>query len=172
MAYKAFVIPVGCTVLFALQVSVALTADGSPNPIGRPPAFKQGKKDYYGVWYEDGQWNLRMTSNKDGKGRVVFTGMVKVDGDRLMGDFSALEKAKKAKDADWVVFHRDRRGFDFRFANRGAVDGVAFKAGPNAKSVTFKLQVSDDDDPRRILIGGNNAHPDKAEFTLRAHPDK
>jgi hypothetical protein len=170
MAHRLFGVLLGCLTLFAMSMSLAL-ADGTPNPIGRPPGFKQGKKDIYGVWYEDGQWHLRMTS-RDGKGRTVFTGMVKVDGDRMMGDFSALEKAKKAKNADWVVFHPDRRGFDFRFANRGATDGVAFKVGPKARTVTFKLELGDDDDPRRILIGGNNAHPDRAEFTLPAHPGK
>jgi hypothetical protein len=171
MVRKALGIPLGCFVLFALQVSVALTADGSPNPIGRPPAFIQGKYDVYVIWYEDGQWNLRMTS-KAGKGRVGFAGKVVVDGDQLKGDFTSLEKARKVKDADWIVLHKDRKGFDFRFATFGGTDGVAFKVGPKARSITFKLSVGGDDDPRRILIGGNNARPDKNEFTLPAHPDR
>jgi hypothetical protein len=49
---------------------------------------------------------------------------------------------------------------------------VNFKVGKNARSVTFKVLVGGDDDPTKILIGGNNAQPDKAEFTLPAHPDR
>lgn len=140
------------------------------NPDGRPN-FELGKTELYAIWCENGVWTLRTTSKKDA-GRVVFSGNVRVTGDKLFGDFRALEKAKNAKDADWVVNHPDGKGFDFRFATFGGTDGVTFKVGPKAESLTFKLLVNGDDDPKKVLIGKKGVHPKKAEFTLGVEPSK
>jgi hypothetical protein len=178
MVRKKFVITMGAFALLTLQVTLGLASDDSLNPVGKPKQFKQGKRVAYGVWYEDGLWHLRMTS-KDGKAkgkgkndRVIFTGSVRVAGDRLLGEFQGLEKSKQALNADWVLPHAGGRGFDFQFATFGKTDGVNFKAGPSAQSITFKLLVGGDDDPTRILIGASGAHPAKAEFALPAHPKK
>jgi hypothetical protein len=47
---------------------------------------------------------------------------------------------------------------------------VDFKVGPSATSITFDIKLKGDDDPKKILIGTGNLHPEKAEFTLPARP--
>lgn len=162
MKVRHFAILLG---FLALSQATLLAGSSSPDPKGRPKKFEQGKKSY-GLWFEDGVWHLRMTSTD----RTVFAGSVRVTGDRIIGEIQALEKAKKPKNADWIVPHKDGAGFDFRFVTTGATDGVAFKAGPRASNIQFRLNTGGDDDPRRILIGSKGDHPDKATFTLPAHP--
>ena len=162
-----------CCMLLLLQAANSGGADDeSLNPIGRPEKFRQGGGDGYALWYDDdeGIWCLRVTSKANT--RTHFTGTVKVEGDKVIGEFQGFEKAKKAKDADWVFPHKDRKGFDFSFATFGKTDGVNFKAGKKAESIKFKLLVAGDDAPRRILIGAKGRHPEKATFTLPAVPVK
>jgi hypothetical protein len=150
-----------------------VAADESPDPIGRPDGFKDGKRKMAAIWFEDGKWNLRMTS-RDNPGkkdeRVIFKGSVRVEGDRLIREFQALDTAKKAKDADWYLPHKDGKGFDFQFATFGKTDGVNFKVGKEATSITFRLRIDGNDDPKQILIGKKNQNPEKADFTLPAQP--
>jgi hypothetical protein len=178
MVRKKFAVLMGAFALLTLQMTLGLAADDALDPFGKPKQFKQSKRAVYGVWYEDGAWHLRMTS-KDGKGkgkgkgkndRVTFNGSVKVAGDRLIGEFQGLEKAKRVRNADWILPHVNGRGFDYQFATFGKTDGVTFTVGPNAQSITFKLLFEGIGDPMRILIGRRGAHPAKAEFTLPAHP--
>lgn len=142
----------------------ALAADDGPNAESRPEQFKQGMKACFAVWREEGVWHLRATSKAEKK----FTGSVRCDADRIVGRFDGLESAKKPKNADWVSPHADGKGFDFQFVTAGAVDGLEFKVGPKAESVTFDLLVGGDDDPQKILVGAKGLHPDKAKFTLPA----
>lgn len=158
----------------ALVGALGSAADDAINPIGRPEQFKQGRRTVYAIWFDDGVWNLQVTSPDSGKkaGRKIFSGRVEVDGDFLIGEFQGLDKAKKAKDTDWIVPHPDRKGFDFQFATFGKTDGVNFKVGPKSRTITFNLLVGGDDDPDKILIGAKGARPDKAKFTLPANPAK
>lgn len=75
---------------------------------GHPKQFGAGKAAGYAVWEEKGVWHLRVTSKDDKnkkqkqEDRVVFSGRVVVEGDKVIGKFEKLEKAKAAGDADWV----------------------------------------------------------------------
>ena len=135
---------------------------------GRPDKFTAGESVMYAVYIEDGVWNLRTTSEKgkDNKpgARVVFSGSVRAEGDKIHGNFKALEKSKTAENADFVVNHKDGKGFDFKFATFGGTDGIKFTVGEKAESLTFKLNVNGDDDPKKIFIGKKGFHPKKAEF--------
>lgn len=167
---KRIGIPLACLILTLAPSFPALASGDEPNPVGRPKKFTQGKRAMYGVWNDDGIWRLRMTGKKDVK--VIFTGVIRAQGDRLIGEWQGLEKADKAKNADWIFPHTDGKGFDFRFVVFGKTDGVNFKVGPKAESVMFKLLVDGDDDPKKILIGTEGKYPDKGDFTLPALPKK
>lgn len=173
--FRAIAIGVG---LFILNASLIIAADGpSLNPTGRPKAFEKGKHTTVAVWEDDGVWHIR-TSVKPGPNgkdqRVQFTGLVTIKGDTVInGEFQGLEKKAKAQEADWVILHKDKRGFDFQFSTTtNNVDGVNFKLGPKAESVTFRITVAGDDDPKRIIIGTKGVHPPKAEFTFPATMSK
>lgn len=157
-------------VVMLLAVPFLLAADKQIDPHGRPENFDQGKRRMYGVWLEEGTWHLRVTSKNLGKNtkRRIFNGKVEVTGDRLTGAFQGLEKAEKAKDADYIKVHRDGMGFEFQFATFGKSDGVTFKVGKKAETITFHLLSDGDDDPEIILIGAKGAHPESAKFTLPA----
>jgi hypothetical protein len=160
-----------CVVVLASQAGADSKEEKEPKPAGRPKQFTQGKGTMYAVWYEDGIWKLRTTA-PEGKGKKAFTGTITVEGDRLIGDFSALEKAKNAGKADWALIGNGGRSLSFQFATFGATDGIDFKVGPKAKSITFHLKCGGDDDPKIIFIGAKGQHPAKALFTLPATPDK
>lgn len=173
MINRKLAVWMGCLAMVAAPASFGLSADDVPSQkiIGRPEAFQQGKRAVFGLWYEDGEWFLRVTSKKDND-RMDFTGVVLVEGDRIIGEFTGLEKAKKKKDEDRLVPHKSGKGFDFKFSAHGKTDGVSFKVGKKATAIKFKLFVGGDDDPKKILIGAMGVHPPKSEFTLPAHPEK
>ncbi len=168
----------GFALLFAgllMSVTAALAWADELNAywVGRPEQFRQGVGDAYGVWLDGGIWNLQTTSRDRGKEkRAVFTGSVRVDRDKIIGAFQGLERKKKKANSDFLVVHKDQKGFDFRFATFGKSDGVDFKVGKNARTITFTLLVDGDDNPKRILIGASGARPEKGTFTLPAHVEK
>lgn len=140
------------------------------DPYGRPKDFIQGKHRMYGIWYEDGVWKLRTTS---GRGvRIEYLGIVDIDKDKIAPDYTALDKTKRRRDTDLVYLSKTRRQMKFKFVTIGWTDGIDFKVGPKAKTVTFNLRVAGDDDPKFILIGAKGVNPAKAKFTLPAHPPK
>ena len=153
-----------------LAAPFLLAADKAIDPHGRPEGFDQGKRRMYGVWLEEDVWHLRVTSKNAAKGakRRIFNGKVEVTGDRLTGEFQGLEKAEKAKNADYIQVDRDGMGFEFQFTTFGKSDGVTFKVGKKAETITFHLLSDGDDEPDIILIGAKGAHPASAKFTLPA----
>ena len=165
-----------CLGLFALQAAAVLAAADTPDPVGRPKQFETGKSTTFAVWEDDGTWYLRTSTKNPGKGKVqktAFAGTVKVTGDVLIGEFQGLEKSPDPKAADFVIVHKDNKGFDFQFSTFSKnVDGVTFKLGPKAESVTFKLRVEGDDDAKKIIVGKKGVHPEKAEFTFPVTPPK
>jgi hypothetical protein len=143
----------------------------APNPTGRPKQFEKGKHTTFAVWESDGVWHLRTSTKTPAKGkaqRVRFSGTVTVNGDKILnGEFQGLEKKPKAKEADFVYVYPNARSFDFQFSTESTnVDGLTFKVGPKAESVTFKLLTAGDDDPKRVMVGAKGVHPAKAEFTI------
>jgi hypothetical protein len=166
----------GCLFVLATLTALGRVSDGDPDPVGRPK-LKQGEQAVIAVWYDtkDEVWHL-WTTSPAAKGRkaprVVFTGSVRVIGGAVTGEFDRLERSKRAANADWVLIHRDGRGFDFQFATFGKTDGVKFKAGAKAQSVKFKLLAGGMADPARVVIGAAGSHPKRAEFSLPAHPGK
>lgn len=160
-----------CAALFALQATIVIGADDALNPVGRPKQFEKGKHTTFAVWEDGGTWHVRSSVKTPAKGkmqRIQFSGTVKVKGDKITsGDYQGLEKKPKAKDADWVFMHADGKGFDFQFSTTNTnVDGLSFKVGAKAESVTFKLLTAGDDDPKRVLVGAKGVHPERAGFTL------
>lgn len=154
-------------------VTGILQADDVPKDadlFGRPKQFISGKHRMFGIWYEEGIWKLRTTS---GRGRrIEFLGVVEIDKDRITPDYTALDVEKRRADQDRVVMAKNRRKMGFKFVTIGFVDGIDFKVGKRAKTVSFQLRIADDDDPQFILIGAKGAHPKTAKFTLPAHPIK
>lgn len=140
------------------------------DPYGRPKRFIQGKHRMYGIWYEDGAWRLRTTSGR--RVKVGFHGTVQIDKDKIIPDYTALDRVKKRKDSDLVILSKNRQQMKFRFVTVGWTDGIDFKVGKKAKTVTFDLRTAGDDDPRFILIGGKGVNPAKGKFTFPAHPPK
>lgn len=165
----------------SLPTAIATAQEGrslsGSDAIGRPKAFVQGMKPVIAVWYEDGVWNIRATSKQGPNGtrgpRVLFTGLVRVEGDGFAGALQGLDQGPKSKKlaVDWVTPDADRRGFQFKFLTVGFTDGVNFKPGPKATSIRFRLLVNGDDDPRRIIVGTKGVHPASADFTLPAKPE-
>jgi hypothetical protein len=172
MTSRSFV-PLACLAVFGFQLSV-LAADETMETMGRPKQFEGGKPATYALWYEDGLWRLRCTCPppKQKGNPMYFTGWVRVEGDKVIGNFQGLEKAKNPKWADYIKPSSDQKSFEFKFAVVGGVDGVDFKGGDKAERITFRLLTGGDDDPKKILIGPRGAHPSKAEFTLPARPTK
>lgn len=173
MKRASFYLSLCCLSILILQATV-LMGDEKANPIGRPKQFAQGKQNMYGIWYDDGLWHLKVTSkdhpDKKVEKRTIFTGSIRVNGDIVVGEIVGLDKAKKPADADFVTLDADRKGFTFKLAVFGGVDGINFKLGPKAETVTFNLLISQDDDPKKIWIGKEGQHPEKAKFTLPAAP--
>lgn len=179
MASRRVTIFAGCVVLLAAQVALAWqTEDDKPaqikiNPFGKPKDFKGGEDARCAIYYDGEWWYIKTTSKNRGKlsAKYQWTGTVSTQ-DKIEGKFDQLEKAKKAANADWIVPHANGNGFDFQFWNRGGVDEVKFKAGPNAKDITFKIRVKGQKQPKVILIGKKSENPEKADFIFPAHPKK
>ena len=173
MTRNRFRVALTCAALFVFQAAL-VAAD--LDPAGRPKQFEKGKHTTFAVWEDDGVWHLRTAVKDPAKAkkmeRVQFTGRVKVNGDKIVsGEYQGLEKKPKAKDADWLEMHPDGKGFDFQFSTTNTnTDGLNFKVGPKAESITFKLLTAGDDDSKRVLVGKKGEHPEKAEFTLPVKP--
>lgn len=174
MTLKQFRMMAICAALFLLSTALVVGSDSTINPAGRPKQFEQGKKTAVAVWEEDGVWHIR-TSVKaaaNGQGqRIQFIGSVQVKGDKITnGEFKGLEKKAKPKNAnkaDGLVPYQAGNGFDFQFSTVTTdTDGISFKLGPKAESISFRLTVAGDNDPKRIFIGAKGEHPEKNEFTL------
>jgi hypothetical protein len=160
----------------------------SADPNSEPKKYDAGKQSVYAIWYDDGEWHMRVTAkDKKEDEREVFTGSVRVEGGRLSGTFQGLEPPvpivpskkktlkralEKNRNADWLQVHNDGQGFDFRFVNFGKSDGVNFKIAPSGKHITFNLLIGGGEFPKRVLIGKRATHPEKVPFTLAAHPEK
>lgn len=159
--------------LLVLVANVGLTASAQApekiDPRGRPARFKVGSHRMYGIWYENGTWKLRTTSARGV--RIEYLGTVEIDKDKITSDYTALDREKNRRDSDLVKMERNRRKMSFRFVTIGAVDGIDFKVGEKAQTVTFHLRIADDDNPELIFIGEKSAHPKSAKFILPAHPD-
>jgi hypothetical protein len=179
MNSSAFRCVVVALTLVLAQAEV-MPADKNPDPVvkapkvidphGRPKDFVQGKHRMYGIWYEDGVWKLRTTSGRGVK--IDYLGIVDIDKDKIIPDYTALEDTKRRRDTDLVYLSKNRRQMKFKFVTIGWTDGIDFKVGPKTKTVTFNLRVAGDDDPKFILIGAKGVNPAKAKFTLPAHPPK
>jgi hypothetical protein len=145
-----------------------------PSPFGFPKEGAAGGVGAFRVWYDDGAWHLRSsTENSTGKKDVlmIFTGTVRCDG-KLPAEPVKLEKGS-GKTSDTLTPSADGKGFDFDFRTYGAVDEVMFKPAATARTLTFKLKIDGQPAPPfRILIGAKSDHPDKNEFKLAAHPKK
>ena len=158
-------------------VALASAADLSGTDAGgRPKQFKAGSKAMFGVWFEDGAWHLRSTSSNvkdrnDKPVRVIFSGSVRVVGGEVVIQNEEADKGNaKSKTGDRLTRHKDGKGFDFVFQTFGGVDGIAFKATGKAESISLKLKVNGDDDPKYIFVGEKGKHPDKATFVVPARP--
>lgn len=172
MTLRTLAFAVGFFSLGLLQV--VLAAD-PPNPVGFPKKVGGGGEGNVRVWYDDGTWHLR-TSTDDSQGKkdklLVFTGSVRCD-DKISVTAQRLEKGK-GKTSDVLALHQDGKGFDFKFATYGAIDEAEFKVeGAKAKSLKFAIQINGEKAAvARIYIGADGEHPDKNEFTLPAVPPK
>ena len=168
-AFGFRLIAVMMVLVVASSTPLVADAPSDIDPHGRPKRFVPGKHRMYGIWYEDGIWKLRTTSAKDV--RIEFLGSVELDSDKITADYTALDRARKPKDSDFVRMKKSRRRMEFRFVTIGKVDGIDFKVGKRAKTITFNLRAADDDDPRIFFIGEKSVNPEKGIFVLPAHPD-
>lgn len=149
---------------------------------GRPQAKAKGLRCE--VFYEAGTWKIRAGG---ASGRHTFKGVVNVSGGTIVqGGLIGTEDAahpqrgktnreirkenKKENNDDDVAVHKDKSGFDFQFVTHGAEDGIDFVVSKDAKSVTFHVLIDGDDDPKKIIIGREAAHPDSGSFELSAKP--
>lgn len=175
----------GCVILLAAQTGLAwqdkdkekgkATAPAPIDPSGQPKKFKGGEALKCAIWHDGEFWQVRTTSKKPKKGRGVihrWVGTVRIEGDTFSGKFDKLEGSRKAANADWLIHHPDGRGFDFQMVNRGGVDALTFKVGPNATKISFKIRIDAQKQPTYILIGKKSANPEQADFTLPAQPNK
>ena len=164
-----------CPLVLVLAAAslIAAAETESINPIGRPPGFDQGTTIGYALWYEDGYWEVRVTSPNRKNARVqVYTGTITIVGGQLAeGRFEGLEKKKSAKDSDWIRVNSTRTAFEFHLIAKGRTDSFRFKVSRGANQVRFNLLTTGDDDPRRIRIGPKAESPSKVPFELPAHPE-
>jgi hypothetical protein len=163
------------SVSVVLILAPVIVAADPPNPVGYPKKVDTGGGDSsIRIWYEDGTWHLRTTTEgstgkKDKDKVTVFTGSVHCEG-KVTTEAKKLE-AGAGKHSDAIVPHANGKGFDFRFQTRPGTDEVAFKVAGPGKTLTFKLQVNGQKAlPDRIFIGANGEHPEKNEFKLPARP--
>lgn len=166
----------GPTPTEAAQKAKKKKKDGPMGPIepsetvGRPSKFEQGADARYALWFDAGIWHLRVTSKKEQ--RTKFEGRVEVQKGTLAVQAFGLEKAPKAEDADWVVLLPKQKGFTFHLVTAGEVDAVSFRPSDDAEEIGFTLLTNSDDNPKRILVGAQGKHPEKAIFVLPARPVK
>lgn len=155
----------------------------SINPVGRPEA--KGKGLHCAVFFEAGTWKIRAGN---GNGRHTFKGVVNVEGGTIVqggpiGEEDAAHpqrgktkreirnENKKENNDDDVAVHKDKAGFDFQFVTHGAEDGIDFVLSKDAKTVSFHIVIDGDDDPKKIVIGREAAHPESGSFELPAKPN-
>ena len=155
----------GCFISIAALDGHRAGRRGRPGP-RRRPRVKPGQQVAAAVWYnaKEEAWHFWTTSPavKGGKSpRVVFTGSVRVIGDEVAGEFDKLERDEAGRGRRLHHrAHRDKRGFDFRFATAGGTDGVKFQAGAKAQSVRFKLLAGGVANPAsRVVIGRKQGAP-------------
>jgi hypothetical protein len=139
---------------------------GPINPNGRPKMFAAGQPARLAIWHGEDVWHIRATAKKGAK--AVFQGRVEVAEGTVVYQGQALEKGKAPVDSDWVLPLPKNKGFVFQIVTKGDVDGFEFKASPETKEIRFLTK--GDDDATRIFIGAAGRHPEKASFTLPAHP--
>lgn len=163
----------GLLSLAGLQAIWAMGTEGESaiDPAGRPKKYGVAKETTYALWFADGMWHIRATTEK-GK-FSQFQGWVKIkDGELTEASWDHLEANKKKRYHDWVTTERDRKSFRFIFANSGNVDGMDFKVSDSATALTFSLLIDGKTPPENVMIGAKSVHPSKNPFDLPAHPEE
>jgi hypothetical protein len=145
-----------------------------PNPVGFPKDAPRGGVGVYRVWYADGAWHLR-SSTEDSGGKkdklMVFSGTVRCDG-KLTVEPNRLETGG-GKTGDRITPAGDGKSFSFEFKTYGAIDEAVFKAADKAKTLTFDLKIDGQPAPLyRVVVGAAGGSPEKNPFKLPAHPKK
>ena len=138
--------------------------------VGRPAKFEQGQEARYALWFDDGLWHLRVTSGKNQ--RTVFEGRVDVKSGTLAVLAFGLEKAAKADDADWVALLPKQKGCTFHLVTQGELDSLDFRPSDDADEIAFTLRINSDDNPKRIFVGPQGKHPERATLIFPARPVK
>ncbi len=153
-------------VLTALAVRPSPAADESSdsetpkvqelNCYGKPKAWKEGERDVFAMWYDGDKWHVAVRGSKGTK--VHYHGRITASAGQVTDMLLIeLERKAKRKSADFFVIRPIANGFDFSFANTGAVDGFTFKAtDPNAILKCDFISGRDDDpkhNPDIIMIG-------------------
>lgn len=162
---RTMVVKCSCLLVWATSLYAA-----EPNPVGRPRVFEQGRGVMLAVWYEDGYWVIRTTTdtkegNKQFNARHDFLGSVRVPRGRITNlDVTTLEARGKPAEVDRVV--RKSSGLDFKFVNFGGIDGIRFKVSEGTKEVEFDIKIDGDDNRNKIFVGSQSQHPSSAKFRL------
>ena len=142
--------------------------DVTPEARGKPPGFEPGRPAHFWVWFGDGQWHLRTTTDKK---THRFQGTIEAAG----GVFTRLHIPKAeglGPNSDKIALNNARTAIAFDFTTDGQVDGVSFDVGPAVTALGFTLAIDGQPQPLRITIGKGGDHPPAAKFVLPAHPGK
>ena len=123
---------------------------------GRPKAYKSGTPESLWIWQDakGTRWHVRASTMAT---RHHFQGFVVADGD-LKG-----ARATKAEWKDSVKVNGKRASFDW--STDGWSDGMDFDIAGNG-CVRFYLLIDGKQQPQRIHLGKEGAHPEKAHFKL------
>jgi hypothetical protein len=133
---------------------------------GKPPKFEPGAPAHFWIWYDDGVWHLRTTTQKK---QHRFDGLIEVAGGRVT-DLNVPKGEGFGPNSDRIAWNKERTAILFDFVTDGAVDGVNFKVDKTATALKLKLVMDGTPNPKVIAVGRAGDHPKAAEFVLPAHP--
>ena len=123
---------------------------------GRPKAYKSGTPESLWIWQDakGTRWHVRASTMAT---RHHFQGFVVADGDLKSA------RATKPEWNDKVKVTGKRASFDW--STDGWSDGMDFDIAGNG-CIRFYLLIDGKQQPQRIHLGKEGAHPEKAHFKL------
>ena len=152
---------VGVAVLLQCGVAAA-----EPNPQGRPKRMEAGQSQRWFVWQDAEGWHVRATT----RGRKHhFEGTIRVLGGTIRG-VNGAKLERKGKGKDWWTLADGNRALMLNLTTDGGMDGFDFIVSSGADEVVFDLKIDGESRAEDIHVGKAGGHPDRARFSVPAHP--
>jgi hypothetical protein len=125
----------------------------------------------YFVWHDSKGWHLRTAA----RALTQFSGSIRIEGGTF-GRLRPIGLEAKARNPDRWALNAERTEIRFEIHTVGSFDGFDFDitGGKQSARVVFDLSQGQQGRrlPKRIFLGRDGEHPQKAHFAVPADSDK